>query len=242
MVRFLKTLKDFLLFSHLLHLFRPFKKFFAFTASFNDLTTYVRKHKKGLLICDFYTPVRDYNKRQVLYKTVSDHYGLHADPILYLEFGVAYATSFKWWLGNNTNSASGFHGFDTFEGLPEAWNGIYAQGAMSANLPDISDPRAAFYKGLFQETLCPFIQSSQELLKRPVRKVIHMDADLFSSTIFVLSQLYPYLKEGDIVLFDEFNVAEHEWKAFDIFTKAFYVKMTPIAAVNNFYQTAFVVG
>ncbi len=71
--------------------------------------------------------------------------------------------------------------------------------------------------------------------------MIHMDADLFSSTIFVLSQLYPFLMKGDIIFFDEFNVANHEFLAFKIFTESFYVKLRPVGAVNNFYQTAFVV-
>ena len=52
---------------------------------------------------------------------------------------------------------------------------------------------------------------------------------------------YPYLKKGDIIFFDEFNVANHEFLAFKIFTESFYVKLRPIGAVNNFYQTAFVV-
>jgi len=56
-----------------------------------------------------------------------------------------------------------------------------------------------------------------------------------------LSQLHPYLQKGDIIFFDEFNVANHEYQAFKIFSEAFYVKMKPIAAVNNFYQVAFVV-
>ena len=68
-----------------------------------------------------------------------------------------------------------------------------------------------------------------------------MDADLFSSTIFVLSQLYPFLNKGDIILFDEFNVANHEFFAYKIFTESFYVKMKLVGAQNNFYQTAFVV-
>ena len=68
-----------------------------------------------------------------------------------------------------------------------------------------------------------------------------MDADLYSATIFSLSQLYPFLKKGDIILFDEFNVAMHEFKAYLEFTSNFYIRLKPIAAVNNFYQTAFVV-
>jgi signal peptidase I len=54
-------------------------------------------------------------------------------------------------------------------------------------------------------------------------------------------QLYPYLQKGDLIFFDEFSVPTHEFKAFDEFTQTCYIKLKPIAAVNNFYQTAFVV-
>jgi hypothetical protein len=37
------------------------------------------------------------------------------------------------------------------------------------------------------------------------------DADLFSATLFSLSQLYRYLNDGDILLFDEFAVPKHEF-------------------------------
>jgi hypothetical protein len=72
--------------------------------------------------------------------------------------------------------------------------------------------------------------------------VIHCDADLYTATIFVLSQMYPFLKKGDIILFDEFNVPMHEYKAFKEFTENFYITLNPIGQVNSFYQTAFVVG
>lgn len=239
-LKYIRATKDFLLFFNLLIIFRPFKRFLAFALAFNDLAAYLRRHKKDLLVSDFYTPRRNYNKRYDMFKTVSGHYQLDTSSVLYLEFGVASALSFKWWLAENRNPESSFYGFDTFEGLPESWNSIFAKGDMAAEIPQLADKRAGFLKGIFQDTLHPFIQANQELLKQDRRKIIHMDADLFSSTIFVLSQLYPYLKKGDLVFFDEFNVANHEWKAFDIFTRAFYVKMKPVAAVNNFYQTVFI--
>jgi hypothetical protein len=65
---------------------------------------------------------------------------------------------------------------------------------------------------------------------------------LYSSTAFVLSQLYPYLKKGDLIFFDEFNVPLHEFRAYDEFTRNFYVQLKPLGAVNNFYQTAFEVS
>jgi len=156
-----------------------------------------------------------------------------------MEFGVASGSSFFWWMKKNTHPASVFRGFDTFEGLPEDWGG-YKKGAMAFDPAQVSDDRAEFIKGIFQESLHGFIDSNKALLQgKP--KIIHMDADLFSSTIFVLSQLYPYLNKGDIIFFDEFNVANHEFLGFKIFTESFYVKLRPVGAVNNFYQTAFIV-
>jgi O-methyltransferase len=55
-----------------------------------------------------------------------------------------------------------------------------------------------------------------------------MDADLYSATIFTLSQLYPFLHKGDIIMFDEFNVAMHEFKAYDEFTSNFYINLSPL--------------
>ena len=104
----------------------------------------------------------------------------------------------------------------------------------------LEDQRASLIKGTFQQTLVSFTQDHRvDLADR--QKVIHMDADLFSSTLFVLSQLYPFLKKGDIIFFDEFNVANHEFFAYKIFTDSFYINLKPIGAQNNFYQSAFVV-
>jgi hypothetical protein len=161
--------------------------------------------------------------------------------MLYLEFGVAGGDSFRWWSNNNTHALSRFWGFDTFEGLPENWSFFFKKGDMSsAQQTEDVGGRTAFVKGLFQDTLNPFLSAQKEILNTPVRKIIHMDADLYSSTLFVLSQLYPFLQKGDIIFFDEFNVPLHEFKAFSDFTKSFYVKSRPIGMVNNFYQTAFI--
>ncbi len=95
-----------------------------------------------------------------------------------------------------------FAGFDTFEGLPEDW-GTFKKGEMSFSIPQINDQRAEFMKGLFQDTLLPYLDKKGSSLVNGTN-IIHLDADLFSSTIFVLTQLYKYLKKGDILFFDEF--------------------------------------
>jgi O-methyltransferase len=180
---------------------------------------------------DWYQGTWDYNRRLILYQNISNQEQLQNTPIDYFEFGVCGGHSFKWWLDHNNNSQSKFFGFDTFEGLPEAY-GPFAKGTMAAALEslNITDPRASFYKGLFQDTLPAFLEKYQY----GRRKLIHMDADIFSATIFSLSQLYRVLNDGDIIFFDEFAVPKHEFMAFKIFTESFYVKYEVIAAANNY--------
>jgi hypothetical protein len=184
---------------------------------------------------DFYQETWDYNRRYILYEAVSRQENLEAAPFDYFEFGVAGGYSFKWWLEHNGLPGSRFFGFDTFEGLPEKW-GAFEKGSMAYALDSlqIGDPRASFYQGLFQETLVPFL----ERYDNANRKLIHIDSDLFSAALFTLSQLYRYLKPGDIILFDEFAVPRHEFLAFKIFTESFYVNYEVIAAANNYLFVA----
>ncbi|HVG41199.1 MAG TPA: TylF/MycF/NovP-related O-methyltransferase [Chitinophagaceae bacterium] len=184
---------------------------------------------------DFFQETWDYQRRYTLYEEIGKVENLFKEPIDYLEFGVAGGYSFKWWLEKNKNEISNFYGFDTFEGLPEDWGG-FNKYSMSYKLEslDISDKRASFYKGLFQQTLIPFLENYENKNK----KLIHLDADLFSSTIFTLSQLYRFLKPGDILLFDEFAVPQHEFLAFKIFTESFYVDYEVIGAANNYLFVA----
>ena len=165
--------------------------------------------------------VDERNKNAINFSNREDHYAhvydseVHNNEICYLEFGVFKGDSIKWWLMKNTNPGSRFYGFDTFEGLPEKW-GNYTKGDFYSNIPHIVDSRLKFIKGLFQDTLYSFLKDVQ-LNKR---LVIHLDADLFSSTLFVLTSLAPFLKKGDIILFDEFNVPNDEFSAFEIFCRS----------------------
>lgn len=184
---------------------------------------------------DFYQKTWEYGRRYNLYEALTQQENLGNERLDYFEFGVASGVSFKWWLKKNTSADSRFYGFDTFEGLPEEW-GPYAKGAMAHSLESlqINDPRATFYKGLFQDTLTPFLES----YKSNNRKLIHLDADLFSSTLFTLSQFYRFLNSGDLLMFDEFAVPTHEFLAFKLFTESFYVDYEVVAAANNYLFVA----
>lgn len=242
MKRLVKFCKDFLLFVPLTFILKPFSKAFLFIAYFNQLVSWIRKHKSEFAFNDYYSPIRDYNKRYQLYDFVNNHQSKNTEPMVYLEYGVAAGESFRWWLQHNTHPDSRFFGFDTFDGLPEKWGSFYAKGDMKFAMPEQTDGRGQFIKGLFQDSLPAFIEAHRNLLSSPARKVILLDADLYSATIFTLSQLYPLLHKGDIILFDEFSVAMHEFKAFTEFTGNFYVTLKPLGAVNNFYQVAFEVA
>ena len=183
---------------------------------------------------DFYSSKFDYSKRYDLYEYLLDKEKLD-EGVDFLEFGVAQGLSFMWWAEHLQDPSSRFYGFDTFTGLPEDW-GSFKKGDMNnGNCPPlIDDQRCTFLQGLFQQTLPGFLRDYDPA----GRKIIHMDADLYSSTLFVLTSLSPYLKNGDIIIFDEFNVPMHEFKAFSEWVKAYYIKYEVIAASNNYYQVA----
>jgi O-methyltransferase len=211
---------------------------FLFISNVINLSKWIAAQDKKNILNDFYSAKRDYAKRYTLYEYIVNKFTLADEAIDYIEFGVCGANSFQWWLDHSSNIGSRFYGFDTFEGLPENW-GTYEKGEMSADIPQTDDTRAEFIKGLFQDTVPNFLVTHN--LKNDKRKVIHLDADLFSSTLYALTALAHYLRKGDILLFDEFNVPNHEFFAFKMFCDAYYIKTKLLGAVNNYYQVALII-
>ena len=223
-----------LFFRFRLHKIVPGKSL-IFLGHLSELSKWINETQPARYSSDFYSKKFNYGKRFNLYQDLILKEKLDTS-IDYLEFGVSTGSSLKWWLGNIENKQARFFGFDTFEGLPEDW-GSFKKGDMSADiLPTeiLNDNRCKLYKGLFQDTLFDFLKS----YKRQNRLVVHMDADIYSATLFVLTTLAPFLKKDDIILFDEFNVPLHEFKAFIEWTKSFYIDFEVLFTINNFYQIA----
>lgn len=219
-------------------IFRFFKYPLLWLAYISEVSHFAwRNRHKGYN--DFFNPVRNYEGRYALYDEVIQRQQLQTKYVIYLEFGVSKGHSLRYWSQKLDNPMTRFVGFDTFKGLPEAW-GSYRMGDMRAGMQEIAtdDARVHLVKGLFQESL-PGWLAEHDISTYDMR-VIHLDADLYSSTLYVLTAIFPHLKAGDIILFDEFNVPLHEFKAFDDFCKSYYTEFELIGSVNNYFQSAFV--
>jgi len=135
-----------------------------------------------------------------LYDMVAEHIG--NDPIVYLEFGVYSGHTMRAMTKRFTHPESQFFGFDSFEGLPEAWltneQGKFSRGG---HLPRADDSRVTYVKGWFQNTLPVFLKSVNWSPRVPL--LVHYDADLYSSTLFILGNLWPAFQQYYFI-FDEF--------------------------------------
>jgi hypothetical protein len=214
-------------------IFQPFTGFLSVLVYMTHLSKWANINGK-IASNDFWSKW-DYDKRYTMYKSIVEKEEL-SGPINYLEFGVASGKSFDWFMSQNSHSDSRFYGFDTFDGLPEDW-GPFKKGTFSTNneIPLIKDFRGKFLKGLFQQTVPSFLSE----LDNSRKNVLMMDADLWSSTLFVLTSFARFLKKGDIIFFDEFVVPTHEFKAFLDFTQSYYINLELLAAANNYYFAAF---
>lgn len=234
---FIQNFKALFSFFKLHVIFEPLSGIFIFFAYLSKQSKWINSNK-NIAHNDFFTWNRDRNKRYKLYEFLNKEI-IKDKAVNYLEFGVANGSSFYWWLENHKHPQSLFHGFDTFSGLPEDW-GHFKKGEMNNGneVLKTEDKRAKFYQGLFQQTLPGFLKT----FKNDTITVIHMDADLYSSTLYTLTSFAPYLKKGDLIFFDEFCVPTHEFLALKNFTESYYINLKPVAASNNYLFTAFEVA
>ena len=131
------------------------------------------------------------------------------------EFGVfsGYTINFFAELASNTD----VYGFDSFEGLPEDWQGYhYFDFNRNGNMPEVRS-NVNLVQGWFSESIPNFLSTYE---KKDI-KLMHVDCDLYSSTKDIFDNLEQHIKKDLIIVFDEYfnypNYQQHEFKAFKEF-------------------------
>lgn len=126
-----------------------------------------------------------------------------------LEFGVFSGQTLK--VIAEGRDGLDVYGFDSFEGLPEAWRTGFPTGAFQVDgIPDV--PGAELVVGWFDDVLPGFLADHPGSVG-----LLHVDSDIYSSARTVLDQVGPRLVAGSVIIFDEyFNYPgweQHEYRA-----------------------------
>ena len=153
-----------------------------------------------------------FGTRKNLLRQISKSHG--NEICLVIELGVARGALSKWGLKTFRSPNLSWVGFDTFTGLPTNWirNGdVYlASGSFSTEgkVPQIVDNRLSFVVGDVKTT-CK--QISELLKERIDGKVLFIfDLDLLEPSLSAWKEISPYLREGDLLYFDQAFDSEGE--------------------------------
>ncbi len=151
---------------------------------------------------------------------------------LILEFGVATGRTLNQF--GQLFPKKTVYGFDGFEGLPEAWDWRFRAGHFQQQLPRVRD-NCELVVGWFDKTLPSFVKEHTD----PVA-FLHIDCDLYSSTVTVLDLLKGRLRAGTIIVFDEYlnfpGWEQDEHRAWTEFAQKFGVKFEYIGFVSRHQQ------
>lgn len=139
-------------------------------------------------------------------------------------------------------------GFDSFEGLPEDWRDGFPKGTfadtegISLGLNLLPPANAMIVPGWFEDTTptFPFPYGNVGL--------VHIDCDLYSSTVTALDAVTEGLVYGSVIVFDEYHsypgAEGHEAKAFEEWLAKTKIPVHEIARGEgeNAQEAAFKIG
>ncbi|MEM9027608.1 MAG: class I SAM-dependent methyltransferase [Pseudomonadota bacterium] len=133
---------------------------------------------------------------------------------LVCEFGVNSGGTIRY-IASKLPKSTAIHGFDSFEGLPEDWSGNkMAAGYFNrrGKLPRVP-ANVTLHAGWFDQSLPRFINATPG-----PAAFLHVDCDLYSSTVAVFENFADRIVPGTVIVFDEYfnypNWTKHEHKAF----------------------------
>ena len=143
-----------------------------------------------------------------------------------LEFGVRAGESITY-IAQKLKDRT-IHGFDSFEGLPEEWEGhafLKSDFTQNGKIP-IVPGNVILHKGWFDKTISEYNNSNEIAF-------INLDCDIYSSTKTVLDELGNKITTGTIILIDDFfnyrNWKQYQYKAFQEFVEKNNVKFEYLA-------------
>jgi len=145
-----------------------------------------------------------------------------------VEFGVAYGASAR--IIAEYGGGRTVHLFDTFEGLPEPGpndSDRFYKGSYGCSLESVqqylSGLPVAYYKGFFPQTAGSLGDS--------MFSFVHLDVDLYESTLEGLRFFYPRLSRGGIILSHDYKSSAGVDKAFEEF---FADKPEPVVGLSGY--------
>lgn len=145
---------------------------------------------------DYRTPDKStYTYWENVLNNVSDTSGL------FLELGVFSGTSINVLseIMDSRKLSNDIYGFDCWTGLPEKWRKLEQGTFVVKDKPQVNN-NAVLIDGLFCDSLPKFASA------HPNKEIsfLHMDADLYSSTMTAFEHLHDMFVPGTIIAFDEF--------------------------------------
>ena len=139
------------------------------------------------------------------------------------EFGVYKGDSLRC-IANNVGKKK-CYGFDSFEGLPEAWGNLLPKYYFKTAIPSFTNKNIELQVGKFQESLPLFLRDNPDLNF----DLLHIDCDLYSSTCYVLENLFSKITNKSIIIFDEFygykGFKKFEFQSFNEFIKKYDIRL-----------------
>jgi len=202
--------------------------FTAVRLASEESARYVIEHMRAVPNFD-----TDYDLHEWVCRTQLDR-GLLAHGQI-LEFGVATGRTlnqFAHWLPHKT-----IYGFDGFDGLPEDWTSRMRKGFFARDSLPTVKKNCHLVVGWFDQTLPGFVKKHRDPLA-----LLHVDCDLYSSTVTVLDCLKDQIVPGTVIVFDEYinypGWQLDEFRAWQEFVKARGIRYEYIGRVSRHQKVA----
>lgn len=152
---------------------------------------------------------------------------VNTESNVWLEFGVFTGASCN--LSSVSLAGTGIrvYGFDTFNGLPEAWLGHHPQGHFDqgGKLPPVAR-NVRLLKGLFKDTLQSFFSKN----KFASVAGMNVDCDLYQGAIESLNLTYSHWRPGTVIHF-------HELQQSSTSREKKFAKQEEVKALHEFLVT-----